>query len=141
MKLFPTLILAAGFLIAGPTAAERLTLEQVRQANGTRLTADELRALVSGGTYKLEVGRMQTKWVHTPDGKLSGRRIAGRRNDSRNGTWRISEDGAYCVDAVGDTPDDVVKWCRHVYRLNGALYSYEPDAAPDTARHGFQLLR
>lgn len=141
MKLLSTLILAAGFLAAYPAAAERLTFEQVRQANAARLSADELRTLVPGGTYKLTAGRLQTTWSHTPDGKLSGRRIVGGRNDARNGTWRISDDGAYCVDAVGNSPDDVVKWCRHVYRLNGALYSFEPDAAPETARYGFQFTR
>lgn len=141
MKHLPTLIFVTGMLIAAPGHAERLTFEQVKQANAQRLSAEELRALVPGGQYRLTAGRLQTTWTHAPDGSLSGRRIAGPRNDVRKGTWRITDDGAYCVDAVGNTPDDVVKWCRHVYRLNGALYSFEADAAPDTVRNGFHFVR
>lgn len=141
MRALPTLIFVAGMLIAGPSNAERLTFDQVLKANAQRLSAEELRALVPGAQYKLVAGRLQTTWTHGPDGTLRGRRIAGPRNDVRNGTWRITDEGAYCIDAVGNTPDDVVKWCRHVYRLNGAFYSFEPDAAPDTQRYGFQFTK
>jgi hypothetical protein len=141
--LFRHLFLAALLLtVAHGAGAQALTLAQVKQKGGTPLTRDELTTLLPDAEYRRQVGTVYTHWTNFSDGTLeagrinSGTRTVRYNRDGQDGTWRVRDDGAYCVDVRGDYH---AKWCRTIYRLGNGYYAFSPKADDDAKAWKFSL--
>jgi hypothetical protein len=130
--------------VAQSAAAQALTLGQVKQKGATPLTKEELATLLPGSEYRRQVGTVYTHWTNFPDGTVdagrinSGTRTVRYNRDGQDGTWRVRDDGAYCVDVAGDYP---AKWCRTVYRLGNDYYAFSPRAVDEAKAWKFSLKR
>lgn len=111
---------------------------QLADPSAVRLSAQELRELANAGSitqvfvdYPKRMGWTK-RWANRPDGSttLGLRDVQNRWTFLAEGTWRIREDGAYCVDVQWKTSRE--QWCRGVYRVADGLYlgrsSKDPDA-------------
>ncbi len=113
-------------------AAENIvTAQTLHDGKAERLSAEETKSIVRAGveveTYLPSTGAYRL-WTNDASGKF----IASRRGGSANvksqgsGEWKVTDDGKYCVEIEWRTamngPDRTEKWCRSLYRYDGALY-------------------
>jgi hypothetical protein len=121
-------ILAA--LVAGvyPLAiAQPATFAEVRNNNGVRLSASELKELMPGAKVVSRTPAGSTRhWQNKPDGTFSastdGRGFAGSRNAYAfaPGTWRVTENGRLCVKIVWAAAVD--DWCKYIFKVGDKYY-------------------
>lgn len=108
-----------------------MSLERLQARNAEKLSREKLAQLLPGAkVMRSTAGGAELSWTNNPDGKFiaNDRQTKssgmGRRSGlggSASGTWRISEEGQYCVD-IDWTTRDREKWCRDIYRVNGHYY-------------------
>jgi hypothetical protein len=136
---------AVGWAIATiPVAAEEMTLGDIKAQSIPRMSKDELAALLPGSTYNQVFGpSVRVYWKHEPDGTLNGARSQGRPSKliPRTGKWWVMNDGAYCVDTVGQTADDTVKSCRYLYKVGDNYFGYGPKADDSLRVPSFTLSK
>jgi Protein of unknown function (DUF995) len=99
-----------------------------------KLSAQELRGIAEGAKAStISASNFSQQWENESGGKLT----ASSRNLSSNnprlgygsGTWRIEDDGRYCVEIAWARSSE--KWCRHIFRSGGKLYLSAGSASPD----------
>jgi len=122
------LLAMASVAHAGPA---NVSAKELLDSSNPPLSAADLREIFAPGSiaqYMSVDG--QLGWVKTwsigQDGKLlmANRNAPERWTYVSPGTWKVSDDGRYCVD-IPWTPQ-AEKWCRPVYRLGDALYLGNP---------------
>lgn len=126
-------VLLAATCGAQPVLAQEneISLEQLQARNAEKLSREKLEQLLPGArVMRMTGGGAELSWTNHPDGKFiaNDRQTRsgglGQRSGmggSAPGTWRISEDGRYCVDIDWNTRDRE-KWCRDLYQVNGHYY-------------------
>ncbi|MCU0924371.1 MAG: DUF995 domain-containing protein [Burkholderiaceae bacterium] len=103
---------------------------------GTRLSGEELKALVTGATVAhVSKSGNPRRWKNAPDGalmatsdRLRSGRLMGQQAASSPGTWSINDEGKYCVRIDWRTREEE-KWCAYIVRAaDGGHYlnSVEP---------------
>jgi len=120
-----------------------MSLEQLQAKNAEKLSREKLEQLLPGAkVMRSTAGGAELSWTNNPDGKLLANdrqtRSAGlgRRSGlggSAPGTWRISEEGQYCID-IDWTTRDREKWCRDIYRVNSHYYMIRKGKSDEEAR-------
>jgi hypothetical protein len=117
MKTSTACLVTAIATAAAPALAQEILLGDVKAKGGAPLTKDELNALIPGATVYRSGRDADANWSNQTDGKLigssQGRTHAGKRGTAR-GSWRVTDDGKYCVDIEWDLRTE--QWCRVVYR-------------------------
>lgn len=108
-----------------------MSLEQLQAKNAEKLSRERLEQLMPGArVMRSTAGGGELSWTNNPDGKFLANdrqtRSGGMRHRSgfggtAPGTWRISEDGQYCVD-IEWALRDREKWCRDIYQVNSHYY-------------------
>jgi hypothetical protein len=139
----------ASFLLLLPLAvqAEALVLSDLKAQNGIQLSADELKQLLPGAKVvnHTEAGNTR-RWTNEPDGKLvasndGGAKVRWTRHSSSSGdgTWRIGDNGTYCVTLEWKKSSE--DWCRYLFKV-GAKYYGVGSAANSTAKaHEFEFSK
>ena len=122
---------------ASVRAAEPATLADLQAANASKLSKDDLQALIPGGKNE-SVGRNGNarQFEHGADGRLMGRMYGGSVAASGapgEGKWSITDDGKYCIDLrwTFRTSSTDEKWCGAVWKLGSDYYvslGEKPDA-------------
>ena len=116
-----TAMIAVALSAAGASAQE--SNDELIAAHAVKLTKAELQSLVPGSKAEYTGGRgTYFGYEHEADGTLSGYAsnalITAGANSPGRGSWRITDDGQYCIDSVwGRSQPTDVKWCAAVYKL------------------------
>jgi hypothetical protein len=119
--------------IAG--AVSLLALAGVQaQESGTKITGDELSALVTGAnvTHVNRYGSVR-RWTNDADGTF----VASTSNQKRGsaltaprtgqGKWSINSDGKYCIQIDWKAEDE--KWCAFIVKAADGYYLNSVDPA------------
>ena len=113
--------------LSAAAAAQVTTYADVKAKNGVQLSTTDLKQLMPGAKVisRTQAGSTRT-WENKPDGTLSastdGRGVTGGRNAyaSASGTWRVSDEGRFCVKIPWPrSPDD---WCFHMFKIGDKYY-------------------
>lgn len=140
-RFFALLLILAVPLLAH---SEQVTLGDAKQA-GRKLSKEDLQAVLPGSTYTQQAEKVYSSWTNGPDGVLEGSRVRPKarlkHSAPRSGKWWVRDDGAYCVDAIGKTPDDHVRWCREVYQVADGYVGFPRRAKEEQVAWKFNLER
>jgi hypothetical protein len=108
-----------------------LSAAELQAKSARKLSKEELEQLLPGARVTRWSTNAELSWTNNADGKFlandrgtAGGSGMGKRSGMRGGspgTWRISEDGQYCVDIAWEFRDRE-KWCRDIYQANGNHY-------------------
>lgn len=121
-------------------AAEEMTLSALKAAGGKELTGEELKALLPGKTGRRSVDRYDLIWLHDADGKLRASSVerTGRMvTRSYPGTWRVSDNGQYCLHIEWYAGTE--QWCRFVFKLGDDYLGFDSKADDAVAKRKFTL--
>ncbi len=113
-------------------AAENFVTGQALLDGGAvKLSADELKSIIRVGvevqTYAPGTGSYRL-WTNDAGGTFIASRRGGTSESKSQGAgeWRVTDAGEYCVQIDWRTrkgaPDHTEKWCRVLWRYDGALY-------------------
>jgi hypothetical protein len=98
------------------------------QESGTKISGDELRALVTGAkvTHVNRYGSVR-RWTDDPDGTFvastSNQKHGGALTGSSytgQGKWLINDDGKFCIEI--DWKRDDEKWCATIVKGEDGIY-------------------
>lgn len=114
-----------------------ITAAEAQQGRAVQLSADELKALLKAGSVSeymsigSQVGWLR-RWHIAADGSLiiSNRDVQNKWSFAGRGTWRVRDDGAYCLAIQWHTIQE--RWCRAAYRVQDSLYLGPLDLTRDT---------
>ena len=122
-----TLRYAMLLLLCSPAGAQESSLGDVKAKGGVQLDVRELRDLMPGAKVVSRTQAGSTRsWQNRPDGTFTatsdGRGQSGGRNTyaSGEGTWRVTDDGKWCVTIQWPRSPD--NWCRYMFRLDDKYY-------------------
>ena len=105
------------------------------QESGTKVTGDELTALVTGAkvAHTSKAGSLR-RWTNEPDGTFvastSNQKYGSAMSSSRTGQgkWSINEAGKFCIEIDWKREDE--KWCAFIVKgADGGYYLNSVDPA------------
>lgn len=117
------------FAVWSLAAAQAPNFTEIKAQNPVQLSADDLKQLIPGAKVVSRTNAGSTRmWTNKPDGTFSassdGRGSTGGRgySSSAEGTWRIDEQGRWCVKIqwTGAVDD----WCRYMFKAGSKYYGY-----------------
>ena len=123
-------------LCAAAANAQVMTLADVKGKGAVQLSADDLKQLMPGAKVVSRTDAGSTRrWENKADGSFvassdSSGQSGRARPSSGNGTWRVADDGKFCVEIQWNvTPE---KWCRHIFKAGDKYYGVGrlEDSAP-----------
>ena len=109
-------------------SAQVPTYADIKAMNGVRLATADLKELMPGAKVisRTQAGSTRT-WENKLDGTLNassdGRGVTGGKNAyaSAAGTWRVTEEGQYCVNIPW--PRAIDDWCRYMFKVGDKYYA------------------
>jgi uncharacterized protein YdeI (BOF family) len=139
------LIALASFAFSAAVLADEMTLADAKAKGASKLSADDLKGLLPGATNRSETERASRSWNHGADGKLQATAqgkagTSAGRATSAFGTWRVTDDGKYCVEVAWKQVSDE-KWCRVVYKVGDSYYGFSDDSNESAKGHPFTLSK
>lgn len=125
------MLLAVCSMSTAIAAENYVTGQTLLDGGAVRLPAHELSSIIRVGvevqTYAPGTGSYRL-WTNDASGTFIASRRGGT-SDSKSqgtGTWKVTDAGEYCVEIDWRTrkgaPDHTEKWCRVLWRFDGALY-------------------
>jgi hypothetical protein len=130
----------AGLVLAlcGAVYAEEPTLGALKAQGVEPLSKDEVMALLSGArlTRQLERGELHINTLK--DGSINADYQAISRNTGQlrgYGSWKINDDGKYCVEIKWNRAFDNVSGCRRMYKVREDYYSAASDSDDEKLYH------
>jgi Protein of unknown function (DUF995) len=118
--------LALVMLTLGFTAdAEEPNLGALKAQGAQRLPKDELTVLLTGASLTREVERGEIFINTQKDGSLNARYQSKMRSAKQlkgYGTWKVSDDGKYCLDIKWERGFEDVSGCRDMYKAGEEYY-------------------
>lgn len=114
---------------------QAMTLADAKAKGAVQVSAADLKALLAGAKVVNQSPTGSTRsWDNRADGDLvassDGRGNNPPRSISGNGTWKVDDNGAYCVQIRWTTLTEA--WCRYVYKAADKYYTFLTQ--DDTAR-------
>jgi hypothetical protein len=131
MKKWIVCLVTAIAAAATPASAQEILLGDVKAKGAAKLGKDELNALIPGSTVDHVGAEINRMWTNDKDGSLLGssyRRVSPGQRGSGRGTWRVTDDGKYCVDIEWKLSTE--QWCRVVYRHGDDYVAFRTDEDP-----------
>lgn len=118
--------------LCGAVAAENIVSgRSLLDGGAVKLSVEELKSTIRPGvqveTYAPGTGSFRM-WTNDDSGKFVASRQGGTGHAQSQGTgqWKVTDSGEYCVviewRTAKNMPDYTEKWCRVLYRYDGALY-------------------
>jgi hypothetical protein len=135
---------------AATLASAALIASPVARADGpdVKLSKEELASLLPGtkAVYVIKAGSTH-RWTNEPDGKFiastDGKTVSmaatGRYSGTAKGTWRISDDGKYCVNI--DWKNATEDWCQFMFRAEDGSYYMTGSGKPEAERRKIELSK
>ena len=124
--LVPAVLALSSALASGQMIS---VFDDLAPLNPRTLSKDELKQLLPGArmTRTSPRGNVHT-WTNEADGRFTARSdnraISGRgASSTAEGTWRIADDGRYCVTIEWQQGLDTEKWCRFIVATGDGYYA------------------
>ena len=131
-KLAAQFALALFALALGATAyAEELTLGTLKAQGAQRLSKDDLATLLTDASLTRQVERGDVFINTQKDGSLNARyqsKMRSARQLKGYGTWKVSDDGKYCLEIKWERGFDDVSGCRDMYKAGDEYYGAGSEA-------------
>jgi hypothetical protein len=123
-------------------AESRVTAQELIDGGARRLSAVEAKALLGPGVDVETVAGVSgnvRRWTNEPDGRFiaSSRGPLGSQTTGK-GSWRLTDDGQYCVEIIWKTVDE--QWCRVVYEYASGTY-LAPENLARNADKSFGIVK
>lgn len=97
-----------------------------------KLQPEEVKALLTGATVDAERGgNVHTKTTYKPDGSLSAHIQAPDFSTGGVGSWRVEDNGSFCISISWTSQFAPVAGCSYVFRLGNSYYF----SVSDSVRH------
>lgn len=127
-RIIVALLLGAGAWMAGPAYAQDAVTPALLKEKGAKMLGKaDLESLLPGSAYSDESDRYVLRYVNKPDGALEVSGIprlgGGAQNPAWNavGTWRVSDQGMYCVDYKTMRGTET-KYCMQLWTMGSDYY-------------------
>jgi hypothetical protein len=127
--------------LCGAAHGQVLTLADVKAKNAVQLSADDLRQLMPTARVVSHTHTGSTRrWENAADGTVvassdrKGKKAGRTRVISGNGTWRIADNGTYCV-TIEWSVTSTEEWCRYIFKDGDKYFGFGnlEDSAPASA--------
>lgn len=97
-----------------------------------KLSSEEVKALLSGATVDAERGgNVHTKTTYKPDGSLSAHIQAPDFSSGGVGSWRVEDNGRFCISISWTSQFPSVAGCSYAFQLGNSIYF----SVSDSVRH------
>jgi hypothetical protein len=135
---FGLFVLVAAVITAPDVRAQQTTAE-LESMKATKPSKEDLQTLLSGASIEYVSARnIKYRYDQKANGSLvgfaSGFSFADNANAPGAGTWRVDENGRYCITSTwGHSRPYDNNWCAVVYKLGDdyyITYATRPDAKP-----------
>lgn len=111
---------------------------------GVKLSKEELASVLPGtkAVYVIKAGSIH-RWTNEPDGKFVASSdaktvsMSSRVGGTARGTWRVSDDGKYCVNI--DWKNVTENWCQFVFRASDGGYYLSGTDDPQAEKRKIEL--
>jgi hypothetical protein len=137
------MIAALALCVSSFTWGEPMSLKEVTAANGTPLTVDELKQLLPGARVTSRNPSGSTHyWQNNPDGKFvasTDARGKGGRGAQVPGSWRIGDDGTYCLKI--DWPREPDNSCRYLFKVGNKYFGIGSQQDVNALIHEFEFVQ
>ena len=131
-------------------ADQAATQADLESLHPEKLSGEQLTALMPGAKISRVSGQGNAQyWTHREDGTMNvfnenrfgaqGSAMGGR-TAYRPGTWRISEDGRYCVHIEWKHIEDE-DWCRYVFKTDQGYYTSKAESDPAAKVFKLEIAR
>jgi hypothetical protein len=140
--MFRLLVLSIALALPVVVQAADLLLSDLRARHAVELSADDLRQLMPNARVASvhENGSVR-HWKNEPNGKfLASSNVRGKLKtlpSQGRGTWRVSDDGTYCVTI--EWPRLTENWCKYLFKLDGKYYGVDSVANPHAKALDFEF--
>ena len=119
-------IAALALAVSGTAGAQEQTLGAIVAKGSKKLSADEVRALLTGGAVSDEFGGV-IGVAYKADGSLE----ASWSAQEVRGNWTVDNNGLECVDAWDQWHSERWTLCRYWFKLGDEIYVLESDSDTD----------
>jgi len=131
-------LLAFSFVAGAAWPQVEMPVGILLDKGGRKLSSEEVRALLSGATVDAQrSGNVQTKTLYKPDGSLSAQIQAPDASTGGTGTWKVEDDGKFCISINWTLHFPPVAGCSYVFRLGDSFYF----SVSDSVRHARAVER
>lgn len=123
--------------------AEEVNLGALKAQGAQLLAKDELAALLSGASLTRQLERGEVHINTAKDGSINAYYQSKMRNVNQikgYGTWKVSDDGKYCLDIKWSRGFDDVSGCRNMYKSGEDYYGAGSDA-DDAKTYHYQISK
>ena len=105
-----------------------VAMSAMAQGSGAKMTREELMSFLPGTKVThFNAGGSERHWTNEPDGKLYANTnnkslgsYTGLQSAGHWGTWKVSDEGKYCIDIDWKTIGE--KWCATILKGEGDTY-------------------
>ena len=125
-----TVVAIVSLGVCSVVVAQTVTLADVKAKKVAQLSADELKRLIPGAKVVNLTNAGSTRhWENNPNGTVAassdskGSSGGRARPSSGNGTWSVSDKGAYCV-TIQWSGMRAEEWCRYIFKASNKYYGF-----------------
>jgi hypothetical protein len=117
--------------LSSAVCAEELTVAALKSKGAQLLTKDDLAALLPDARLTREFDRGDLHINTLKDGSINADFQGKTRNTGQlkgTGSWKVSDDGKYCVEIRWNRAFEDVSGCRRMYKAGDDYYATASDA-------------
>ena len=116
-------LLAISFVAIPAWSQTEMPVGILLDKGGRQLSAEEVKVLLTGATVDAERGgNAHTKTTYRPDGSLSAHLQTMDFSTGGAGSWRVEENGSFCISINWTAQFAPVAGCSYVLKLGNSYY-------------------
>ncbi len=130
---------------AGVAQSQDAKLGELLCKQAQKQTKEDVEKLVVGANVYNRGTQSERWWDNGPDGKIRAARGAGSFSYNRSfvgeGTWRVNDQGQYCVDMLWGNSKNPEKWCRFLFKVGDDYFGAASATNPDSAAFALKFKK
>ena len=131
-------LLAIPFVALPAWSQEEMPVGILLDKGGRKLSSQEVKDLLTGATVDAERGgNAHTKTTYRPDGSLSAHLQTMDFSTGGAGTWKVEDNGSFCISISWTAQFPPVAGCSYVLKLGKTYYF----SVSDSVRHARAVER
>jgi hypothetical protein len=125
-----TILFAASMMVWSLASSQIVSLADVKAKGAVQLSAADLEQLLPGAkVMNQNMGGATRRWENSLSGDVAassdGRGGGGKpQPGSGSGTWKINDNGKYCVNIRWNGRGAIEDWCRYVFKAGDKYYAF-----------------